>query len=1745
MKKAQRKEFRDDYNLWYGEEELVLILKRYVPNIEISLPATGLSALLKQLNHIQENGQYFIPLNVNGISKAFEANGNNHWVGLYIVKTQEKLTVKYLDTMGHPINSDLERVIQEKLKIHNIEQPLQAQGIQFVQQVSEIELEGNTDDCGPFLIYCMTCLANNKNLELGINTLEQSISLGRFLRESFNKQSDFKEIYKTVSGESISEFEQVVDQLGVLSIGSTEINEQQSKEHKKDTKSNFGPKKQPNTIELVGTILNKIKDGNDTIVNNHDEVILVIGKTGAGKSTLVNYLTNPEKMEVKLYKAPNIKYGKGSLVIDILEGNSGFPKPGHTKDSETTIPNKWQDSGSETVYWDCPGFGDNQGADQDISNAFFIKKIFETSNKIKLMLAISWEDLKNGRANEIKNLTDTLGTLFNDFSIIRDSLSLIITKIPNHKDSDDVKGELEKLLKAKCFQEESIAKNILEFFLESDDKISLFNQPTKAGPLIEVLGLTDQEQILDTVRNTKFINSPQVTIAVAPASQIKIRELADLINHEINGVISKLIEKYFVHYSCTRWNENFSYSKNDLIGFVRSFKEGSEILESLINSIKLDKSEVIAELSEIEKVEKIIEEINTTFKYIDISTEHKELTQYIDTFKFFIQVCPDAQNSLKTNDFIQNFQMATDLIDQNLNTAEGHLIRIVADEAESLLKEFVEAVKDRLHYELAQAIEQNDPRLVESCQKYVNEISNLFSKKLTLETLVFFEEKLKEYGLKANLDELKLHGKVFDILGAESKQHYNSVLDKIVRPLHILEREYDSAIKDIERAVHNEFEKYFYQFISSVNQLKSKDLVQLQDLIKQLDGCVEGLKHQSDAVSFVDVTLKTWPQVEFLIMAKEEAQKINVLNEIGIKIQLINESKLDNYVEQLKGVKYKLEVIFVKEVENKITNYIDQCIFQIKEGCGKLSQSQKSELLDLIATREIFQEENFFECIVKLGLLIEQKFSGLISITEVIEELSALKELGPIINNPTMIEIFSNKMLRLSEYIVSEKAIQNFVLGIKDYVEVIEKESNNIEDIQPSLKKLYTLFSNVFESSGLKIAAFVKQMQEDIVSQIGSHPKIQECLTYLDAIKNTEGNVDHNNHLNPLLRLGKEMKDSLDWYNSVKVIHEVIIEKGYLFANDYPAINRDNFTEFLKTLQSNGLKLTQEISYHDYKAEQLNNLLNHSWSKPNITKSGTEVTIDGECIKASDVVKYISSNITLVKVKCLNTILFDHDIKAQGVNLVVIAPLWNIMQNIEIDLSGKDAGPNLSIKARDGIGYKSGGIGSDGCNGVSGYIGGNSGHFYGVGHKFIDLQKITFNFKGGIGGNGQNGGNGSLGQNGLDATITDFWNGSGIWQPNERDMHTKFYKMYNKIELCKGHLGYKGGNSGKGGLGGKVGEAGKVKILNSIGEEWKLEFPYEEARNGKDGLSGIAGVGGKYGNDLKVYYYLNQYTTVRGSEPVLVNLHAHSGSTPIEKNFTHHQHFFSVVDLEKSIVPKMKQEAKLLKDKVDTSEFYHKVQGPVLEKFSGLSGDGSSIEKIGEQEANWGYVKEFNRYYDDGIEAILKLRMNHSGINQDKNVKLLEAKYLLDHDINNINTLVQDLGNAFSEGDIVLVPYNLYGTHWVGMIFEKTDDNVVIKYMDSENNPIPEKLEKELVAKLNDVGYNVEFIQEVLSHQQANNCGPEVIENFIWYLTGSRLPQEKAVPFHSQLLEEALLSQSNENEIVSLVHLLGTDNDYI
>lgn len=112
--------------------------------------------------------------------------------------------------------------------------------------------------------------------------------------------------------------------------------------------------------------------------------------------------------------------------------------------------------------------------------------------------------------------------------------------------------------------------------------------------------------------------------------------------------------------------------------------------------------------------------------------------------------------------------------------------------------------------------------------------------------------------------------------------------------------------------------------------------------------------------------------------------------------------------------------------------------------------------------------------------------------------------------------------------------------------------------------------------------------------------------------------------------------------------------------------------------------------------------------------------------------------------------------------------------------------------------------------------------------------------------------------------------------------------------------------------------------------------------------------------------------------------------------------------------------------------------------------------------------------------------------------------------------------------NIVFTPVNLNGEHWVGLIFEKPtkENNIKVSYLDSEQKQIKANFKELIVKYLKSEGFDSKVKNIVLEKQVTGNCGPELIENLIWCLTGERVSQDQAVPLHSHLLEENLLSIS-------------------
>ena len=191
-----------------------------------------------------------------------------------------------------------------------------------------------------------------------------------------------------------------------------------------------------------------------------------------------------------------------------------------------------------------------------------------------------------------------------------------------------------------------------------------------------------------------------------------------------------------------------------------------------------------------------------------------------------------------------------------------------------------------------------------------------------------------------------------------------------------------------------------------------------------------------------------------------------------------------------------------------------------------------------------------------------------------------------------------------------------------------------------------------------------------------------------------------------------------------------------------------------------------------------------------------------------------------------------------------------------------------------------------------------------------------------------------------------------------------------------------------------------------------------------------------------------------------------------------------------------------------------------IPKGKNFSGNGTNE---GNNSYNLPYSDWFNKYYSEGIEKILQLRINDLEPKLKEKIKILPAKYQLSAGNTDIDKMIEEVTRLDTkEGDIVLVPYNVENKHWVDLIFKKSGEGFEIIYSDPENKPIEQILLVDLKRELEFAGQKLEFKQQVVEDQKYNNCGSEIIENFMYYLTSHRVSQEQAVLFHSQLIENDL-----------------------
>lgn len=284
------------------------------------------------------------------------------------------------------------------------------------------------------------------------------------------------------------------------------------------------------TLELAEENERLMMEGLSHISNAVTNAVMVLGRTGSGKSALINLLAGKPLISRRNENTMKFFLDSPDMLPGITIGNQ--------HQSETSIPHAWIYNGN-TAYWDCPGFDDNRGIEYEITNAFLFKKLFEAHQTCKIIIVVADADLNEPRATKLLSAIRALDTFFHsDVEKIRSGLMLVVSGAHPQKTSIQIQGTLQSIIDTPAFALTDPQKNIFQVFI--NNPIIIFKKPVVDG----AFDTTCAQEYLQTIENLGVINNLQVNSSVSAASRLILLEtyanLLRSINLEIDNLMSSL-----------------------------------------------------------------------------------------------------------------------------------------------------------------------------------------------------------------------------------------------------------------------------------------------------------------------------------------------------------------------------------------------------------------------------------------------------------------------------------------------------------------------------------------------------------------------------------------------------------------------------------------------------------------------------------------------------------------------------------------------------------------------------------------------------------------------------------------------------------------------------------------------------------------------------------------------------------------------------------------------------------------------------------------------------------------------------------------------------------------------------------------------------------------------------------------------------------------------------------------------------
>ncbi|XP_016840146.1 uncharacterized protein LOC107980959 [Nasonia vitripennis] len=325
----------------------------------------------------------------------------------------------------------------------------------------------------------------------------------------------------------------------------------------------------------VQDILDLLQEGESNIIyGTNKDVILLLGTTGSGKSTFTQFIAG---YDYNLISEETRKNSHEYIIIDKngKVGNSTFT-------SQTIFPDLVLDTETSAAFYDCPGFSDTRSPAHDIAATYFIKKVLDHAERVKLVFTTNYPSVREGVDRQaLLTLVKNAVEMIKYVKKFDNSIALIVTKVDNIYDTEENEnGGITATLRPDESIVESIANFLKQFkdYLQSqtsgkgldnskavefvdallhqkDGKytnIGLFRRPNKAGVLTSIKLLQSRKPALKKIIHENILynayNTNDFGYTISADSQNHLYDLITKINENIvTGIlnIGQEIEKNY------------------------------------------------------------------------------------------------------------------------------------------------------------------------------------------------------------------------------------------------------------------------------------------------------------------------------------------------------------------------------------------------------------------------------------------------------------------------------------------------------------------------------------------------------------------------------------------------------------------------------------------------------------------------------------------------------------------------------------------------------------------------------------------------------------------------------------------------------------------------------------------------------------------------------------------------------------------------------------------------------------------------------------------------------------------------------------------------------------------------------------------------------------------------------------------------------------------------------------------------